>query len=27
VSKYKITWTMSGNFAFFEFWWDANGNA
>ena len=27
VSKYKITWTMSGNFAYFEFWWDANGNA
>ena len=27
VSKYKITWTMSSNFAFFEFWWDANGNA
>jgi hypothetical protein len=26
VSRYKLTWTMSGNFAYFDFWWDAAFN-
>jgi len=27
VTRYKITWTMSGNFGYVDFYWDANGNA
>jgi len=27
VSRYRITWDMSGNYTFVDFYWDANGNA
>jgi hypothetical protein len=26
VTRYKVTWTMSGNFGYVDFYWDANGN-
>jgi len=26
TTRYKITWTPSGNFAYVDFYWDANGN-